>query len=122
MSWSLHEQHCATIAEQHVCHSMPCNVAFFTALASCQTAMVIHVQFKSGRDFSSLWSESSCTCTLRNVMLNRYGDLFVGPSKSHHWVDVASLQKDDYMSYTLYFPGRTGYNYCISDVNADKHR
>ena len=26
-------------------------------------------------------------------------------------IDAATVQKDDYINYTIYFPGRTGYNY-----------
>ena len=37
-------------------------------------------------------------------------------------IDVNSLAKDDYMSYTLYFPGRTGYNYTLHPDNYKSHR
>ncbi|KAK9806032.1 hypothetical protein WJX73_007367 [Symbiochloris irregularis] len=37
-------------------------------------------------------------------------------------LDVESLAESDYMSYTLHFPGRTGYNYAVAPDNYQKHR
>ena len=37
-------------------------------------------------------------------------------------LDVASINKDDYMSFTLYFPGRTGHNFTLAPDNFESHR
>ena len=37
----------------------------------------------------------------------------VGPVESSPLgvIDAATVEKDDYVNYTIHFPGRTGYNY-----------
>ncbi len=35
-------------------------------------------------------------------------------------IDATTVEKSDYINYTLYFPGRTGYNYGL--LKNPKHR
>ena len=37
-------------------------------------------------------------------------------------LDVASIDQDDYLSHTLYFPGRTGYNFTLAPDKFESHR